>query len=181
MDKKLLNDYLERLKKGDNDAFDAIYHLTKRGVFSLLLSITKNPYTAEDLMHDTYLRVKEKILYYKNGTNGYAWILTISKNLSYNFLNREKKMDIIDTSEHEYLNPVTDKNFVKDDMPIFKIAKQHLKNFELQVVYLYAVQGYKHREIAKILNKPLGTVLWTYHNSIKKLQKVLKKGEQDEA
>ena len=36
MDKKLLDEYLIKLKKGDNDALDAIYHLTKRGVFSLV-------------------------------------------------------------------------------------------------------------------------------------------------
>ena len=60
-------------------------------------------------------------------------------------------------------------------------AKDHLNNFELQVVVLYAVYGYKHREIAKILNKPLGSILWTYNNSIKKLQKVLKKEDRDEA
>ena len=36
-------------------------------------------------------------------------------------------------------------------------------------------------EIAEILNKPLGSVLWTYNNAIKKLQKVLKKEERDEA
>ena len=181
MDKKLLDEYLIKLKKGDNDARDAIYHLTKSGVFSLVLSIVKNPYAAEDIMQDTYLKIKEKILYYKDGTNGYAWILTIARNLSLNYLNKNKKIDVLDTSEHEYLNPVTDKNFVKDDMPIFKIAKEHLNNFELQVVVLYAVYGYKHREIAEILNKPLGSILWTYNNAIKKLQKVIKKEEKDEA
>ncbi len=181
MDKRLLDEYLIKLKRGDNNAFDEIYHLTKRGVFSHVLSIVKNPYMAEDLMQDTYLKIKEKILYYKDGTNGYAWILTIAKNLSLNYLNKNNKVDVLDTSEHEYLTASTDKNFVKDDMPIFKIAKQHLNDFELQVVVLYAVYGYKHREIAKLLNKPLGSVLWTYNNSIKKLQKVLKKEEKDEA
>ena len=181
MDKKLLDEYLIKLKRGDNDAFDGIYHLTKRGVFSLVLSIVKNPYVAEDLMQDTYLKIKEKILYYKDGTNGYAWILTIARNLSLNYLNKNNKVDVLDTTEHEYLTASTDKNFTKDDMPIFKLAKQHLNDFELQVVVLYAVYGYKHREIASLLNKPLGSVLWTYNNSIKKLQKILKKEGKDEA
>ena len=88
---------------------------------------------------------------------------------------------MLDTTEHEYLTASTDKNFTKDDMPIFKLAKQHLNDFELQVVVLYAVYGYKHREIASLLNKPLGSVLWTYNNSIKKLQKILKKEGKDEA
>ena len=181
MDKKLLDEYLIKLKRGDNDAFDGIYHLTKRGVFSLVLSIVKNPYAAEDIMQDTYLKIKEKILYYKDGTNGYAWILTIARNLSLNYLNKNNKIDVLDTTEHEYLTAVTDKNFDKDDMPIFKIAKNHLNDFELQVVILYSVYGYKHREIAKALNKPLGSVLWTYNNAIKKLQKVLKKEDKHES
>ena len=180
MDKKLLNDYLVKLKKGDNSAFDSIYHLTKQGVFSLTLSILKNPYSAEDIMQETYLKVKEKILYYNDGTNGYAWILTIARNLCFNYLNRNKKVDVLDTSEHEYLNPVTDKNFEREDMPIFKIAKNVLTNYELQIVLMYSVYGYKHREIAAALNKPLGSVLWTYNNALKKLKKELKKGEHDE-
>lgn len=181
MDKKLLDEYLIKLKRGDNDAFDGIYHLTKRGVFSLVLSIVKNPYAAEDIMQDTYLKIKEKILYYKDGTNGYAWILTIARNLSLNYLNKNNKIDVLDTTEHEYLTAVTDKNFEKEDMPIFKIAKNHLNDFELQVVILYSVYGYKHREIANALNKPLGSVLWTYNNAIKKLQKVLKKEDKHES
>ena len=176
MDKKLLDDYLVKLKKGEENALDSIYHLTKRGVFSLALSIVGDPNTAEDIMQDTYLKIKEKILYYKDGTNGYAWILTICRNLSINYLNKNKRVEVMDTSEHEYLNPITDKNIEKEDMPIFKIARQHLNEFEMQVLILYSVYGYKHREIASILNKPLGSVLWTYNNSIKKLQKILKKG-----
>ena len=96
-------------------------------------------------------------------------------------VNRSKKVDILDTSEHEYLNPVTDQNFEREDMPIFKIAKDILSNFELQVVLLYSVYGYKHREIASILDKPLGSILWTYNNALKKLKKELKKGGNDEA
>ena len=88
---------------------------------------------------------------------------------------------MLDTTEHEYLTAVTDKNFEKEDMPIFKIAKNHLNDFELQVVILYSVYGYKHREIANALNKPLGSVLWTYNNAIKKLQKVLKKEDKHES
>ena len=65
MDKKLLDEFLTKLKRGDNEAFDEIYHLTKRGVFSLVLSIVKNPYVAEDLMQDTYLKIKEKIYFLK--------------------------------------------------------------------------------------------------------------------
>ena len=60
---------------------------------------------------------------------------------------------------------------------IEKIAKKILNSEELEIVLLYVVSGYKHREIAKILDKPLGTILWSYNNSIKKLKKALKDKE----
>ena len=45
---------------------------------------------------------------------------------------------------------------------------------EAQIVMLYVVAGFKHREIAEIVKKPVGTVLWTYNNSRKRLKKYLK-------
>ena len=62
-------------------------------------------------------------------------------------------------------------------MPIFKIAKNVLNEEELEILMLYIVSGYKHREIADIVQKPLGTVLWSYNNSIKKLKKAIKNKE----
>ncbi len=37
---------------------------------------------------------------------------------------------------------------------------------------MYGILGFKHREIAQELDKPLGTVLWTYNKALKKLNKI---------
>lgn len=42
---------------------------------------------------------------------------------------------------------------------------------------LFAVGEYKHREIAEMLNLPIGTVTWKYNNAIKKLKEAIKKSE----
>ena len=81
-------------------------------------------------------------------------------------------MQVTDFNENEYLKPSYDDTKF-DDMPIFRIAKEILNQEELEIVLLYVVSGYKHREIADMLDKPLGTILWTYNNSIKKLKKAV--------
>lgn len=45
---------------------------------------------------------------------------------------------------------------------------------EKQVVMLKIVRDLKHKEIAEILDKPLGTVLWLYNKAIKKMKKEVK-------
>ena len=103
-------------------------------------------------------------------TNGYAWVLTMAKNLSINENKKINRSTPTDFQENEFVATSQD---VDCDIPVFKIAKRVLTAEELTIVLLYSVNGYKHREIAKILDKPLGTVLWSYNNSLKKIKKAI--------
>ena len=168
--KQQLNTLLLDLKSGNLDALDKIYELTNSAVFSVALSVVHNSEEAKDIMMSTYLRVREKINYYTPNTNGYAWVLTIAKNLSINENKKINRSTPTDFQENEFVASSQD---VDCDIPVFKIAKRVLTAEELTIVLLYSVNGYKHREIAKILDKPLGTVLWSYNNSLKKIKKAI--------
>ncbi len=170
-----INTFLIELKDGNMDSLTKVYLLTKKQVFAVCLGILKDRGLAEDAMQTTYVRIQEKIDYYNENTNGVAWVLTIARNISLNELKKNARVTATDFGENEYLTKTDDKQF--DNMPIFKIAKEILNEEELEILMLYIVSGYKHREIADIVQKPLGTVLWSYNNSIKKLKKVLKDKE----
>ena len=172
MDKHELNKSLIRMQYGDNKAFEKVYNLTNKGVFSVCLSVLKDVHEAEDVMMATYIKVREKINYYTPNTNGYAWILTLCKNLCINEYKKRGREKVTDFADNEYLLSSSD-NTSKYDIPIFSIAKRVLNDAELQIVLLYAVSGYKHKEIAEITGKPLGTVLWSYNNALKKLKNQL--------
>lgn len=165
-----LNSLLLALKSGDIDALDGIYELTNSAVFSIALSVVHNSEEAKDIMMSTYLRVREKINYFTPNTNGYAWILTLTKNLSINENKKISRSTPTDFQENEFMASSKD---INADIPVFKIAKRILSAEELTIVLLYSVNGYKHREIAEILHKPLGTVLWSYNNSLKKIKKAI--------
>ena len=168
MDKKALNKALLSLQNNDLDALDTIYKLTSKSVFSLSLSIVNNYEDACDLMQATYLKIREKVHLYRPNTNAYAWILTITRNLS---INQGKKRSREIATDFDQ-TPFASEN--KDlQIPIFKIAKQVLSEDEMTIILLYTVSGYKHREIAEIMEKPLGTILWSYRNALEKLKKNL--------
>lgn len=54
---------------------------------------------------------------------------------------------------------------------------KQLTDQERQIVMLHAVAGFKHREIAELLELPLSTVLSKYRRALKKLRHSLEKGE----
>ncbi len=175
MDKNRLNTALIHLQSGNRDALDEIYELTNKAVFSVCLSVVNNNEDAKDLMQSTYIIIQEKINYFKPNTNGYAWILTIARNLSINEHKKLSRATPTDFQENEFVATSED---VNNDIPVFKIAKRVLNPDELTIVLLHVVSGYKHREIAQIVNKPLGSVLWSYNNSLKKIKNFLEGGKK---
>ncbi len=168
MDKQLLEKNMQSMQIGSEQAFEVVYNLTRKKVFFTILSIIKDYGLAEELMQDTYIKIRQNIGKYNKNTNAQAWILQIARNLTLNAYNRRKKEIIPDDANTEYLfNSNTEEDLL--NQMLLKKLLLTLEVDERQVVTLHTM-GYKHREIAQQLNKPLGTVLWLYNKSIKKLK-----------
>jgi len=160
--------YIDSLIEKDNKAFEVIYENTKKGVFSMIISIVRNRAVTEDLMQDTYMKMIQKIHQYKKGKNFYAWLLQIAKNTALDYYRKEKRMSIINPQENEYL---FDKKIGNPEHYMVLDMVKPLDEEEKQVVLLRIVSNLKFKDIALTLNKPIGTILWIYNRAIKKLQK----------
>ncbi|MDR3216642.1 MAG: RNA polymerase sigma factor [Clostridiaceae bacterium] len=178
MDRKELDKQMCLLQQGDENAFEVIYSETKRGLFSFIFSICKNYHTAEDLMQSAYIKLRASVGGYTPGSNALAWLFTIAKNLTLNELQRRKRevYSEFDAGSFELGHYTID-----DKLPgqLLTTIMNTLSESESQIVLLHLVSGYKHREIAEMTGRPLGTVLWAYRNAIQKLQKVLKREEEE--
>ena len=166
------------LQRGDEQAFEDIYNATHRGLFAFILSICRNYHTAEDMMQVAYIRLRTTIASYKAGSNAYAWLYTIAKNATLNELNRQKHEALVDPEANAERFGTYD---IEDpDTPVASAMNRVLNTTERQIVTLHVIVGFKHREIAELLGKPLGTVLWTYNNALGKLKKELNKENDNE-
>ena len=65
-----------------------------------------------------------------------------------------------------------------EDRLLIGACMERLTQEERQIVVLHAVSGFRHREIAQILQLPLPTVLSKYHRALKKLKKYVTEGEE---
>lgn len=174
MNKIKLNAYAACMKNGDEQAFAAVYESTKKGVFSYIYSITGDYAVSEELMQDTYVKVKQNISSFKE-VNFSAWIIQIARNLAYNHVKRASREICTD----DYA-PFEKSGYSMDEegAPVFAAVRSALRDEEAEIVILHVVGGYKHREIAEILKKPLGTVTWTYKNALAKLKAYIEAEEE---
>lgn len=164
----------ERIAMNDMDAFEELYRLTDQTVYAFVLSILKNTQDAQDIMQDTYVKIRSAAHLYKRQGKPLAWIFTIARNLCLMKLRTAKRTSdtpIEDLEDTDYLS--TSDNQHSEDRIVLNAALNILAEEERQIVILHAVSGLKHHEIAKSLGMPLSTVLSKYNRSLKKLKKHL--------
>jgi RNA polymerase sigma factor (sigma-70 family) len=148
----MLDLYINRIANNDKDALAEIYHMTSAAVYGFALSILKNMQDAEDVLHDTYLRIYASAAGYKSMKKPLAWILTIARNLCLMKLRDQNK-----TADF----PLEDWNSAFEKLPtattedklVLTTCMEKLSDEERQIIMLYAVAGFKHKEIADILSR----------------------------
>lgn len=169
-----MREIIKQLKNNNLDVFDDFYNLTKNQVYMAIMPILKNRHKTEDIMQETYLRFLNNIGKYKENTNVVAFIVTIARNLALNLYNKEKREVNYDFSQYEDTYIKRDLN----DSPLLTMVYEVLSGDELEVFILHVIDELKHKEIAKILKKPLGTVTWLYNKAVNKLKERI--GEDNE-
>lgn len=155
-------------------AFAKLYKLTSDSVYGFALSVLKNTHDAEDVLQDCFLSIYNAASSYRADGKPMAWILTITKNLCYQKLRKNSKIsDIPEEDWERYLDST--EGISTEDKMIISACMNLLSDEERQIVVLHAVAGFKHREIAHILDMHLSTVLSKYNRALKKLKTEIEK------
>ena len=157
--------------QGDPEAFEVLYRSTEKAVYALALSILRNPHDAEDIVQETYLKVRAAAHLYVPQGKPLAWLFTITKNLCRDLLRGQSRTEAAPDGAEDDLRF----SYVSDptDRLVLEAALKALGEEERQVVLLHAASGLKHREIARDLGLPLSTVLSRSSRALKKLQRYL--------
>ncbi|MGZ6545590.1 MAG: sigma-70 family RNA polymerase sigma factor [Actinomycetota bacterium] len=156
-------------------------------LYAAALRMTRNPADAEDLVQDTYLRAFRGFSGFKEGTNLKAWLYRILTNSFINTYRKKQRqpqtVEGPDDIDEWYLFDklggrnveVSAETEVLDKIPdeAVKAALESLpENFRLPVL-LADVEGFSYKEIAEIMDTPIGTVMSRLHRGRKALQKAL--------
>ena len=169
MDPHDLEELLRQIALGSQQAFEELYRATDSAIYGYALSLMRNHHEAQDVMMDTYLKIRCAAHLYMPMGKPMAWILTITKNIARTKLRSAGRQIPLDDLEET--TPSFDRD--SEEAVALEQAMKELGDQERQILILHAVTGLKHREIAEMLGMPLATVLSKYARSLKKLKKAL--------
>ncbi|MCB4798374.1 RNA polymerase sigma factor [Neotamlana laminarinivorans] len=150
-----LNQLIQNCKNNNTKAQSEIYKLFSSKLFALCLKYSRNYAEAEDNLQDAFLTIFKKIDQYKNKGSFEGWLKRITINTALQRYRNEKVFDIINENNIEDETIEIDEDSVSLDY-LLKIIQELPDRYRL-VFNLYVLDGYSHKEIAKLLNINIGT------------------------
>ncbi|HHC07700.1 MAG TPA: sigma-70 family RNA polymerase sigma factor [Actinobacteria bacterium] len=156
-------------------------------LYSAALRMTRNPADAEDIVQETFLKAFRAYDSFQEGTNLKAWLYRILTNTYINKYRRAQRrpsevelgelQDLylfrrlgessgaVESAEQQALDAFVDEDIIEaiESLP---------ENFRMPVI-LADVEGFSYKEIAEMLDIPIGTVMSRLHRGRKALQRKL--------
>lgn len=171
INKKELHDIFIGIKNGNEIEFNKLYDKYNALVYKISLHILKNKDNAEEIVQEVFLKIfkleKEKL----PNKNEASWLYSLTKNSALNLLRKKKENIDIDqiyyiTEECKELNQIIEKDTY--NKIISKLDKR-----EQEIVSLRVLSDLSFKDIAKVLNIPIGTVQWKYYKAMYTLKTLI--------
>lgn len=151
---RLVKDCLRSVPAAQKQLYD---HFAEQ-MLGVCYRYTKSITDAEDILQDGFVKVFRHLHTYKNEGELGGWIRRIMVTTALNYLKKHKRYQVDLSFENEALHPVTD-NDVEVKLSAKELAEliRQLPTGYQAIFNLYAVEGYTHVEIGKMLGISEGT------------------------
>lgn len=175
---------IRKAQHGDVSAFEHLYNRYKRRVHAICLRIVSDPVEAEDLTQEAFLLVFRKIHTFRGASAFSTWLHRLALNVAYMHL---RKKHLPSTSFEEITRPaeqsqVRKREFGGPDVALEGFADRvhleralaELSGASKTVFVLHDVHGFKHREIAEIMQCSVESSKGQLHRARARLRHLLR-------
>ena len=177
------NETLRLAQQGDASAFEEIYRMHSRRVYSLCLRMLGDPVEAEDLAQEAFLQLFRKIHTFRGESAFSSWLHRLTANVV--LMSFRKKKAVV--SSLDEMTRINDEDSAPRweigsldirmigvfDRVNLQIAVEQLPEGYKRMFLLHDVHGYEHNEIAKILDCSIGNSKSQLHKARKRLRELL--------
>ena len=173
---------IELIQHGDKQGLKEIYDEYGKTIYQCVFQVLHNAHDAEDITSEFFLKLWKIADTYCFGGKHKRWLVTIARNMALDLLKKQKRelLTLDDDSEgssaNEPADSVSTEDTVTGNMAVAE-ALEKLDESEREIVNMKILADMTFKDIAAVLEKPMGTVTWKYRNAIAKLKRYI--GEVD--
>ncbi len=167
------------IQQGDKLGLKEIYDEYGKTIYQCVFQILHNRQDAEDVTSEFFLKLWQIADTYCFGGRHKRWLVTIARNMALDLLKKRKREVLTlneDTEEgvsNEPADSVSTEDTVAEKLSVAE-ALDSLEESEREIVNMRILADMTFKDIAAVLEKPLGTVTWKYRNAIEKLRKTVR-------
>jgi RNA polymerase sigma factor (sigma-70 family) len=178
-------DLIEKARKKDQKAFNTLLNTYWSDVYRFQLSKTEDEDEAEDITIQTFSKAFDKINLYNESYNFKTWLISISKNIFLDHLRKQRTETIsIDKKESEAYKIFDESPSAEDQLIIDQNVAQllnylkQLKPHYQEIINLRYFREMSYKEMAEILNEPIGNIKIKLSRAKKLLAEIIKKSTE---
>ena len=157
-------------QKNDPKAQRELYEMFSPKLYGSCLRYAPNEQEAQDILQDSFITIFKKIDQFKFKGSFEGWCKRITVNTALQRYRGTKVFDLVNEDQIEDVEAVEVEE--SDDVPLKELLfmVQQLPERYRLVFTMYVMDGYSHKEIAEMLEIPVGTSKWLLAEARKKLK-----------
>lgn len=161
---------LRLAQQGDVAAYQQLYELYVKRVYSLAYRLTADTAMAEDATQEVFIQVWQKLASFKQNSKFSTWLYSVTSNVTISYMRKQKSwLKRVFSTEDTTVPEVGEyDNHVEFDRCILRLPEQ------TRIVFvLHAIQGLRHEDIANQLSIAVGTSKAQFHRAKGMLEEMI--------
>ena len=172
LDGEKLNRLIIAVANGSADSLDGILHLAGGKMLAVALGIVGRDY-AEDVLHDSFIKIARFARSFRPGMNAYGWIMKIVKNTALDYLKSKKIRAEVSEDALYSLSSLDYSPERRESAIMLEAALSKLERDERKIIYMTYYLDMTVREIAGELNMSKSAVQRLKDKAEEKLKNLL--------